>query len=391
MALYKQKKSKNWSYKFTWHGTLIRRSTKQTNKRVAAQIEVKHKTALAEGEVGIRERKEVPTLEEFAPRFQTMIETLCAEKPATVSFYKEKLRRLLDYGPFATGKLDTIDEGAIDAYKQHRATQASRFKRPVAPASINRELATLRRLLRLAHEWKIIDRVPRIRMLKGERHREFVLSHHQELIYLENCPQPLRDVSLLILDTGMRLGEACKLQWSDVHLEPAINAKFGYIRVARGKSMYAKRNLSLTSRVSEMLRTRSDVSTSDFVFSGEKGESFLVTSLDHLHKQVRTALKLPQDFVIHSLRHTMLTRLGEAGADAFTIMRIAGHSSVTVSQRYVHPTPESLERAFERLEDLNAQKFDLIEPERPMRNVVGMLSGIPVSKRLPRHHAMRLK
>ena len=46
----------------------------------------------------------------------------------------------------------------------------------------------------------------------------------------------------------------------------------------------------------------------------------------------------------------MLTRLGEAGADAFTIMRIAGHSSVTVSQRYVHPSPEALERAFERLE-----------------------------------------
>lgn len=50
----------------------------------------------------------------------------------------------------------------------------------------------------------------------------------------------------------------------------------------------------------------------------------------------------------------MLTRLGEAGVDAFTIMRIAGHSSITVSQRYVHTSPESLERAFERLEALNA-------------------------------------
>jgi len=65
---------------------------------------------------------------------------------------------------------------------------------------------------------------------------------------------------------------------------------------------------------------------------------------------------LRKDFVIHSLRHTMLTRLGEAGADAFTIMRIVVHSSVTVSQRYVHPTPESPERAFERLQPLNAGK-----------------------------------
>ena len=53
----------------------------------------------------------------------------------------------------------------------------------------------------------------------------------------------------------------------------------------------------------------------------------------------------------------MLTRLGESGADAFTIMRIAGHSSVTVSQRYIHPTPEGMERAFERLEKLNEVKF----------------------------------
>ena len=59
----------------------------------------------------------------------------------------------------------------------------------------------------------------------------------------------------------------------------------------------------------------------------------------------------------------MLTRLGEAGADAFTIMRIAGHSSVTVSQRYVHPTPEGMERAFERLEKLNAVKYEQAEAE----------------------------
>ena len=59
----------------------------------------------------------------------------------------------------------------------------------------------------------------------------------------------------------------------------------------------------------------------------------------------------------------MLTRLGEAGADAFTIMKIAGQSSVTVSQRYVHPTPEGMERAFERLEELNAGKYQTAEAE----------------------------
>lgn len=59
------------------------------------------------------------------------------------------------------------------------------------------------------------------------------------------------------------------------------------------------------------------------------------------HNRVRNALGLPKDFVLHSLRHTFLTRLGEAGVDAFTIMRIAGHSTITVSQKYVHPSSEA--------------------------------------------------
>jgi hypothetical protein len=46
------------------------------------------------------------------------------------------------------------------------------------------------------------------------------------------------------------------------------------------------------------------------------------------------------------------------GADAFTIMRLAGHSSVTVTQRYVHPTRESMERAFDRLEALNRKAME---------------------------------
>ena len=59
------------------------------------------------------------------------------------------------------------------------------------------------------------------------------------------------------------------------------------------------------------------------------------------------------DFVLHALRHTMLTRLGESGADPYTIMKIAGHSSIIVSQRYVHPTPERMESAFAQMETMN--------------------------------------
>jgi len=81
-----------------------------------------------------------------------------------------------------------------------------------------------------------------------------------------------------------------------------------------------------------MLTNRKRSSKSEWVFPGDQPDApILVTSLDHQHVVVCKALKLPKDFVIHSLRHTMLTRFGEAGADAFSIMKIAGHTSVTVS------------------------------------------------------------
>jgi len=100
----------------------------------------------------------------------------------------------------------------------------------------------------------------------------------------------------------------------------------------------------------------------------------LNSSLDHLHLDFRKTLKMPEEFVLHSLRHTYGTRLGESGADAFTIMRLMGHSSVTVSQRYVHPTPEALERAVERLEGLNQQATNSL-PETPKRRLAATVSA----------------
>ena len=311
-------------------------------------MEAAYRTALAKGDYGLVDHTPAPTLREFEQRFLDAIRVRCATKPMTVKFYAKKLTRLLEFEPLARARLDNIDEAVIESFVQYRSKQ-------VSPASVNRELATLRRLLRLAQEWKVINRVPRIRLLRGERTREFVLSHQQERQYLGAAPPLLRDVALLLLDTGLRLGEAVSLEWRNVHLEPVNGARFGYLQIRDGKSKNARRNVCLTVRVKEMLQARKTKSKSCWIFPGDPGKHFQGTSLDHQHAKIRALLNFQKEFVLHSLRHTMLSRLGDAGTDAFTIMRIAGHSSVTVSERYVHPTPEALERAFERLEALNAK------------------------------------
>jgi integrase len=193
----------------------------------------------------------------------------------------------------------------------------------------------------------MLDRVPRIHLLRGERNREFVLSRDQERIYLEFCPQLLDDVALLMLDTGLGPAEALGLQWTDIH--------GGYLQVREGKTRYRARTVNLTSRAAAMLELRRQDSTSAFVFAIGSKKPLLPSSLAHLHARVRRRLKLRSEFVLYSLRHTALTRLGESGADAFTIMRIAGHSSVTTSQRYVHPSSETVALAIARLDTSNQQ------------------------------------
>ena len=148
MAVFKQKKSNKWWYKFSWNGQLIRESTKQTNKRVAEQIEAAHKTSLAKGEVGIRDRKPVPTLAKFADdKFLPFVRATKAEKPRTITFYETTVANLKSFPKLAGLPLDRINSEVLGEFVAFR--QAASMK----VSTVNRELAPVRRMFHLAQEW----------------------------------------------------------------------------------------------------------------------------------------------------------------------------------------------------------------------------------------------
>lgn len=66
------------------------------------------------------------------------------------------------------------------------------------------------------------------------------------------------------------------------------------------------------------------------------------------HLKVLETAKV-RHFVLHSLRHTFLTRLGQSGCDVWTLARIGGHSSISISSRYVHPSENAVITAMSRL------------------------------------------
>lgn len=87
------------------------------------------------------------------------------------------------------------------------------------------------------------------------------MSRRIEESYLAACPQPLADVTLLILEAGLHIGEVLSLSWADVELDPLIGSRFGYLRVRDGKSKNAKRTIPLTDKAAEMLRNRKQLAS----------------------------------------------------------------------------------------------------------------------------------
>ena len=290
-----------------------------------------------------------------------------AAKPNTLAYYKNSLKMLKLFQPMQTANLDKVNALMIDAYvSKRRATKRKRGTGFVKIATINRELETLRRMLRLAVEWEVIQRAPKISRRPGEVGRERILSHAEEQAYLAAAKQPLRDIATLMVDAGFRPEEVFRMGWENVHFQPAGQALYGYIYNPFGKTKNAKRNVSMTARVKALLEMRHEQ-------QGKPSEGWLFPAetktghVDSVKSQHARALKdsgVRPHFALYSLRHTMLTRLGEAGADAFSIQKIAGHSSILVSTKYVHPTPERIEGAFTALEQYNTRKEQELKAEQ---------------------------
>jgi len=185
MAVYKQRRSNKWWYKFNWNGQTIRESTKQANKRVAEQMEAAHKTSLAKGEVGIRSKQPAPTLKAFCEdSFLPFVRSTSAAEANTIRFYENSVANLTAFPKLANLPLDQINAEVVAFFVARRQLDT------VQVSTINRDLATLRRMLHLAVEWgKVTTLPPRIRLLPGENHRERVLSVEEETAYLDAARQ----------------------------------------------------------------------------------------------------------------------------------------------------------------------------------------------------------
>src|SRR5260370_42212822 len=124
------KRGKFYWYKFMWKGSLIRESTKQSNDKIARNMESAHRTSLAKGEVGLREKKAAPTLKEFLKQdFLPYVETRHATKPNTLRYYSDG-SAMLTKSELVGIRLDELsDQHAQQFARQHASLSASGINR----------------------------------------------------------------------------------------------------------------------------------------------------------------------------------------------------------------------------------------------------------------------
>jgi integrase len=214
-------------------------------------------------------------------------------------------------------------------------------------------------VLRLAVEWGAAEFSPKVKLLPGERHREQVVGREEEAKYLAAAPEPVASIAAILCDMGLRPEECFRLRWDAITW---ANGRHGTFLVTHGKTAAARRVLPMTPRVRSILEARwEDVGkpVEGWVWAASTRSGHVESSsLKKQHAKAFETLKekakqnnerTVRPFVLYCLRHTFLTRLGESGCDAWTLARIAGHSNVSMSSRYVHPSEDAVLTAMANL------------------------------------------
>jgi integrase len=238
--------------------------------------------------------------------------------------------------------------------------------KPRTVATVNRELALLRKILNTARRDGLIVENPFSRgagliSVASEGSRDRVLSHDEERRLLSACERKdrqgrenrythLRPLLIAAVETAMRQGELFGLERRDVDLEGGLIV----VRAENAKTMKA-RAVPVTPRLRlELEKVLAQI-------PDEPGQRvFHLTSVKHSFGTVCRAAGI-SEFRFHDLRHTGITRLIGAGVPAPEVMKISGHSQVNTFLRYLNPTGEAMKRAADLLTAFNEGQAAQVE------------------------------
>jgi integrase len=236
---------------------------------------------------------------------------------------------------FGNKSLSEIDHQMIEEFKIKRMQSITRYGRTRKPASVNRELAILSGIFRMAVDYDEIPQNPcrKVQLLPENNQRTRHLSFEEEhRLFAEMTGEReyLRTLVTVAIYAGPRRGELLKLRWANVDFD--LNTII-FKETKTNKDRSVPMEPIVRAVLLELLERAGDA---EYVFvNPDTG-----TRYTDVKKSFSAACRKAgiTDFRFHDLRHTFGTRLADAGVDVVKIKELMGHASIVTTMRYIHAT-----------------------------------------------------
>jgi integrase len=315
-----------------WHrGKEYRESSESESESQARKLLKKRLGEMGSGKlVGPIEEK--VTFEEIA---EDLLRDYEVNKRKAVKIVQYPIKHLRK--SFALDKALDITTDRINAHIARRQEEGAKN------ATINRELAALKRMFSLAVQAGKLSSKPYIPTLEENNARQGFLDHGSFLVMRENLPAHLKDPVTFLYHSGWRVSEMRELEWRDVdlagkviRLRPEISKnKDGRLLPINGEL------LGIIERAKE-----NRIMSCPYVFH-ENGQP--IGSFRKAWKTACRAAGLGQ-VIVHDLRRSAVRNMVRAGIPERVAMSLSGHKTRSVFDRYNIVSEADLARASERLQ-----------------------------------------
>jgi integrase len=308
-----------WWIDYYFKGERLREPVSSSRKEAMEALESRRGDIVQGRFELVRKDKRQTTFEEFACEYLKHLRATRRWWKGEVSRMKSLVRH---FGKMPLSEISTYD---VEKYKEWR-------RKKLSGSGINREFALLKSMINRASEWgfaKIIQNPVSKVGYFPERQVERILTDDEARRLVNACGPSVRPVVVTALNTGMRRGEILELRWENVDFERR------FIRVERSKNNRSRKVPMNSTLASEIDRLRGK--GCPFVFTQRAGER-----LKSIASAFATACRRAGigHVRFHDLRHTFATNLVMNGIDLVTVKEILGHSDISMTVRYSHPSDE---------------------------------------------------
>ena len=366
-SLFKQRNSDVFWCCYYLRGKRFRQSTHETDEAKARKVLENKIMHVHADKIGARTlvtpKTARLTVHDLLERLKTKYELHVPrqDSPQNLSHLK---RADADFGDrLAIG----LDADAFDEYKKRRRAAGD------ALASIQRILQMLRAayLRAVKHDKFPAHSVPFIEVEKENNARRDCYKEAEFRMIYKNLPPYLADFALFAVRTGMRFSEICSLQWENVkgdviELRGADAKGDGSEEYARLIPMAGKDLAGILERreKARKMKHKGTVTLAEFVFH-HNGKRIM-----DIRKAWRSAIRKAglRHLVFHTLRHSAVRIMDDAGISRDAAMSITGHTTQAMYTRYNFSDVDRKRNALK-----TAQEFaEVLAAKEPAAKAVAM-------------------